>query len=41
MTPDNCAGLEDLRLLGNDAAHIESRDFNQVGNGPRGCRRET
>ena len=24
-------GLDDLRLLGNDAAHIESRVFNDVG----------
>jgi hypothetical protein len=24
-------GLDDLRLLGNDAAHIESREYNQVG----------
>lgn len=24
-------GLDDLRLLGNDAAHIKSRDFQQVG----------
>ena len=34
-------GLDDLRLLGNDAAHIENRDYDQVGNGPRGCRGET
>jgi heterodisulfide reductase subunit B len=25
------AGLDDLRLLGNDAAHVESRTFNEVG----------
>jgi len=25
-------GLDDLRLLGNDAAHIESREYDQVGN---------
>jgi Domain of unknown function (DUF4145) len=25
------AGLDDLRLLGNDAAHIESEEYNQVG----------
>jgi len=25
------AGLDDLRLLGNDAAHIESQEFNAVG----------
>jgi hypothetical protein len=24
-------GLDDLRLLGNDAAHIDSQEFNQVG----------
>src|SRR5947209_13691268 len=24
-------GLHNLRLLGNDAAHVESRDYNQVG----------
>jgi Domain of unknown function (DUF4145) len=24
-------GLDDLRLLGNDAAHLESQEFNQVG----------
>jgi hypothetical protein len=24
-------GIDDLRLLGNDAAHIESQEFNQVG----------
>jgi len=24
-------GLDDLRLLGNDAAHIESQEFSQVG----------
>ena len=24
-------GLDDLRLLGNDAAHIESREYDQVG----------
>jgi hypothetical protein len=24
-------GLDELRLLGNDAAHIESREFNDVG----------
>ena len=24
-------GLDDLRLLGNDAAHIESQQFNQIG----------
>jgi len=25
------AGLDDLRLLGNDATHIESREYDQVG----------
>ena len=25
------AGLDDLRLLGNDAAHIESREYEKVG----------
>lgn len=24
-------GLDDLRLLGNDAAHVESRDYDQIG----------
>ncbi|MGB2927529.1 MAG: DUF4145 domain-containing protein [Desulfobacterales bacterium] len=24
-------GIDDLRLLGNDAAHIESQTFNQIG----------
>jgi hypothetical protein len=24
-------GLDDLRLLGNDAAHIESQEFNNIG----------
>jgi Domain of unknown function (DUF4145) len=24
-------GLDDLRLLGNDAAHIESKEFDQIG----------
>lgn len=24
-------GLDDLRLLGNDAAHIESQEFNKIG----------
>ena len=24
-------GLDDIRLLGNDAAHIESQEFNQIG----------
>lgn len=25
-------GLDDLRLLGNDAAHIESRVYDEIGN---------
>jgi hypothetical protein len=25
------AGLDDLRLLGNDAAHIESKEYEKVG----------
>lgn len=25
------SGLDDLRLLGNDAAHIESREYDQIG----------
>ena len=28
---DLLEGVDDLRLLGNDAAHIESQKFNQVG----------
>lgn len=24
-------GLDDLRLLGNDAAHVESRDYDEIG----------
>jgi hypothetical protein len=28
MRPD---GLDDLRLLGNDAAHIESKEFDAIG----------
>ena len=24
-------GLDDIRLLGNDAAHIESRDYDNIG----------
>jgi Domain of unknown function (DUF4145) len=28
---DLLQGLDDLRLLGNDAAHIESREYDQVG----------
>jgi Domain of unknown function (DUF4145) len=28
---DLLGGLDDLRLLGNDAAHIESKEFDQIG----------
>jgi hypothetical protein len=28
---DLVAGIDDLRLLGNDAAHVSAQDFNQVG----------
>ncbi|MEU4196675.1 DUF4145 domain-containing protein [Kribbella sp. NPDC026611] len=31
LPPDLMAGLDALRLLGNDAAHIESQTFSQVG----------
>ncbi len=31
LPPDLLEGLDDLRLLGNDAAHIESQEFNAVG----------
>jgi hypothetical protein len=31
LPKDLLEGLDDLRLLGNDAAHIESREFNNVG----------
>ena len=31
LPKDLLAGLDDLRLLGNDAAHIESQEFNTVG----------
>jgi hypothetical protein len=30
LPPDLLSGLDDLRLLGNDAAHIESQAYNQV-----------
>ena len=30
LPPDLLNGLDDLRLLGNDAAHIESQAYNQV-----------
>jgi hypothetical protein len=30
LPPDLFAGLDDIRLLGNDAAHIESQEFAQV-----------
>ena len=31
LPQDLLDGLDDLRLLGNDAAHIESREYDQVG----------
>ncbi len=31
LPKDLLDGLDDLRLLGNDAAHIESQEFNKVG----------
>jgi len=31
LPPDLLTGLDDLRLLGNDAAHLESQAYNQVG----------
>lgn len=31
LPQDLLDGLDDLRLLGNDAAHIESQEFNTVG----------
>jgi hypothetical protein len=31
LPKDLLEGLDDLRLLGNDAAHIESREYDQVG----------
>jgi len=31
LPKDLLDGLDDLRLLGNDAAHIESREYDQVG----------
>jgi hypothetical protein len=31
IPPELFEGLDDLRLLGNDAAHIESQTYNQVG----------
>lgn len=31
MPGDLFDGLDDLRLLGNDAAHVESRDYNDIG----------
>ena len=30
LPPDLLSGLDDLRLLGNDAAHIESQAYNKV-----------
>jgi Domain of unknown function (DUF4145) len=31
LPPELLNGVDDLRLLGNDAAHIESQEFNEVG----------
>lgn len=31
LPPALIAGLDSLRLLGNDAAHIEAKEYNQVG----------
>jgi hypothetical protein len=31
IPPELFEGLDDLRLLGNDAAHIESKTFNNIG----------
>jgi hypothetical protein len=31
LPQDLLNGLDDLRLLGNDAAHIESREYDQIG----------
>ncbi len=31
LPPELLDGLDDLRLLGNDAAHVESQEYNQVG----------
>ena len=31
MPPALLAALDELRLLGNDAAHIRSRDYDQIG----------
>ena len=31
LPPDLLAGLDDLRLLGNDAAHVESQEYDKVG----------
>jgi hypothetical protein len=31
LPPELLEGLDDLRLLGNDAAHVESQEYNQVG----------
>lgn len=31
LPPELLDGLDDLRLLGNDAAHIESQEFNTIG----------
>jgi hypothetical protein len=31
VPPDLAAGLHDLRLLGNDAAHFELKDYDDIG----------
>ena len=31
LPPDLIAGMHDLRLLGNDAAHVEARVFDKIG----------
>lgn len=31
LPPELLEGLDDLRLLGNDAAHVESQEYNQIG----------
>ena len=31
LPPDLFDGLDELRLLGNDAAHVESKDYDNIG----------
>lgn len=31
LPPDLFAGLDDLRLIGNDAAHVEARTYDEIG----------